>query len=99
MKRTEIKKIGKQGKVNQNANRKIAELWNYHSIDYCEADFPHDCDGMITNAHRHKRSHYYNEPEKLSDFNEVARLCITAHQYLEHRREENEEFFIRLRGE
>ncbi len=86
-----------QGKVNQRASREIAELWAINCIDYCEADFPHSCDGMLTNAHRHKRSWYYSRPELLSDFNQVARLCVTAHQYLEHRREENEEFFIRLR--
>lgn len=99
MKRSGIKKVGKQGRINATANQKIAELWAYHGIDYCEADFPHECSPFLTNAHRKKRSEYYAEPEKLYDFNEVARLCVGSHQYLEHRREENEEFFIRLRGE
>jgi hypothetical protein len=98
MKKTPLKKVGKQGRANAKANREIAEMFAMNCIEYCEADFPHDCDGMLTNAHRNKRSWYYTQPELLSDFNQVARLCVTAHQYLEHRREENEAFFIRIRG-
>lgn len=97
MKRTPLKKIGKQGRLNAIANRKIAELWELHGINYCEADFPHECDGMLTNAHRKKRHEYYAEPEKLYDFNEVARLCMTSHNEIEVSKEKTEEFFKRLR--
>jgi len=98
MKRTALKKVGTQGRKNADANKKIAELWAYHGIDYCEADFPHECASFaLTNAHRHKRHWYYAQPELLADFNQVARLCVTSHQYLEFKPEENEAFFNRLR--
>ena len=98
MKRSGIKRVGKQGRRNASANQKIAALWAYHGVDYCEADWPHECSPFLTNAHRHKRNFYYTQPELLHDFNQVARLCVGSHQYLEHRREENEAFFNRIRS-
>lgn len=99
MKKTSINKVGKQGRANAKANKAIAELWAYHAIDYCEADFPHECSPFLTNAHRHKRAWYYSQPELLSDFNQVALLCVESHDMIEHDAEATEELFIRLRGE
>ena len=99
MKRTRLNKIGKQGKRNLDANKKIAELWMYHSIDYCEADFLHECCPFLTNAHRHKRSWYYSQPELLYSYSQVARLCTVAHATIEVDADMTEELFIRLRGE
>lgn len=99
MKRSPIKKVGKQGKRNASANKEIAELFAMNFINYCEADFPHECSPFLTIAHRHKRAWYYSQPELLSDFNQVAKLCVQSHDMIEHDAEATEELFIRLRGE
>lgn len=102
MKRTPIKKIGKQGRKNLAANRKIAELWELHSINYCEARLE-GCLGNwpLQNAHRHRRNYYYDKPELLSDFNQVIRACQNCHQLMDRRTSEaeqlTEELFNRLR--
>ena len=97
-----MRKIGKQGKINMKANKKIAELWEYHQINYCEARLV-GCLGNwpLQNAHRKRRNEYYNEPEKLWDFNEVLRLCQNCHQEIDKRNPQSialtEELFDRLR--
>ena len=42
MKRTFLKRIGKVGKNNLEANKKIKEMWEEKEINYCELKFD-DC--------------------------------------------------------
>lgn len=60
MKRTALKRIGKRGKINIEANRKIAKMWQDLEQEMCEIQL-HDCllGWTLQNVHRHKRSWYY----------------------------------------
>ena len=101
MRKTYINKIGKQGRINLKANQNLKELWEKMGIERCEAVISEKCSGKwgLTNAHRHKRWEYIRFPNKLSDYNQVIRACLTCHQLLEVDKELTEVVFIRLRGE
>jgi len=97
-----LNKIGKQGKINQRANKILARLWFDKEIDYCEQYLPHNCVSFmgLTNAHRHKRDWYKGKSEELLySYNQVARLCINGHDLIEYDKELTSEVFIKLRGE
>jgi hypothetical protein len=94
-----MKKIGKIGKINIDANRKLKQLFQDKGINYCEVDIPHDCNSWLTFAHRHKRSWYRGNSDLLSDFNQVILSCLTVHMILEQNSKLTEEVFIKLRGE
>ena len=96
-----IKQIGKQGRINQKANKKLAQMWFDKEIDYCELYIPHDCNGwmILTNAHRHKRDWYKGKaPELLYSYNQVALICSNGHTLIEYDKELTEEVFLKLRG-
>ena len=94
-----MKKIGKIGKLNAKANRKLAELWMARDILWCEYPWPHDCkQGMgLHNAHKKKRVEYRSEPEKLWAYEEVVRVCQSAHDRMEKSRIHTREVFNELR--
>ena len=102
MLRTGLRNRGKQGAINAKANKKIAEMWEYEQINYCEIGLP-GCmrTWPLQNVHRHRRNWYYNQPELLWDFNQVVRGCQVCHEQLDRRTEEakqlTEEVFNRLR--
>lgn len=98
MKRTPLKRIGKQGRRNLKANRILNEKLGH--INYCEARLEGCLGSMfLQKAHRHKRSWYYKQPELLSDVKQVVIMCQNCHDKTEHNRELNREVFERLRGE
>ena len=89
-------KLGKQGKINQEANRKLKILFESKGIRFCELC---GSDNFLSYAHRHKRIFYYKTPELLWDFNQVLLLCtLPCHQLLEKDKKLTEETFNRLRG-
>lgn len=95
-----MKQIGKIGKININANKKINKMFQNKGIDYCEVDYPHDCNPMwLTFAHRHKRVFYRGNSELLSDYNQVIMACINVHAIMEKDAELTKEIFDQLRGE
>lgn len=97
-----INKIGKQGRINLKANKKLSKLWFDEEIDYCELDIPHECNAWmgLTNAHRHKRDWYKGKPEELLwSYNQVARICLNGHNLIEYNKELTEEVFFKLRGD
>jgi len=102
LKRSPLKRIGKVGRNNLIANRKLAELWIEKQIDYCELQFD-GClgDWLLQNAHRHSRYWYRNQPEKLFDFKQVLRICQSCHNILDDTskttREQSEAIFKQLR--
>lgn len=98
MKRSPLNKIGKIGKRNLEANKKLKEL--FAGTEYCEARLENCLVSMFLQfAHRHKRSFYRTKPELLSDYNQVIVMCQNCHNATEYNRELNDEVFLRLRGE
>jgi hypothetical protein len=95
-----MKKIGKQGKINEKANREIDRILDSKGIMYCEIGLS-GCTGTwgLTRAHRHKRIFYRSQPEKLWDFKQFALCCMSCHEQIERWAELTEEVFQRLRGD
>jgi hypothetical protein len=94
-----MRKIGKQGKINNIANKKIKALFLEKDIRYCEARLDGCQMSMyLSIAHKHKRVWYKSQPEKLYDFSEVILCCISCHQKLEANRELTEEIFKQKRS-
>ena len=98
MKRTPLKRIGKVGRANLEANKRLNEMFKNQTtcemrLDGCLGTWP------LQKAHRHKRSWYKGDVEKLSDYKQVVIACQHCHELTEHNRELNNEVFIRLRGE
>ena len=91
--------LGKRGRANIAARRKIAEIAEENGLGYCEARFTGICQGTfgIAPAHRHKRDWYAGDVEKLSDPNEWAALCQPCHNHIEISRDRTEELFSRIR--
>jgi hypothetical protein len=96
-----IRKIGKVGRANQFARKKIAQ--------YCEANNMTNCElGLVDScyveahapAHRHPRVWYRSCPEKLYDPIQWVPACTNCHNYLDNvlSADESEEIFLRLRG-
>ena len=95
-----LNKIGKIGKLNRKANRKLHELWIEKDIRYCEYPIPHLCTQNmgLQNAHKHKRVWYRSKSELLYDYEQVVRICQRAHDLMEVSRRHTLEIFKRLRG-
>lgn len=95
MKRTPIRRIGKVGKANLEANRRLKKIL---PKEYCEVQL----DGCMNNwpltwAHRHKRSWYKGDPDLLADLNQVVVACQPCHDKIEHDKELTEKVFSKLR--
>ena len=103
LKRSWINKIGRQGEINIEANKIIAERWRKEGKDSCEIKLPGSpqCLGTWTlqNVHRHKRVWYRDRPELLHHRKQVARGCQNCHDKMEPSPELTEEVFNRLRGD
>jgi hypothetical protein len=55
-------------------------------------------DNFLGFAHRHKREWYYNQPELLGDFKQVAVACQNCHDLIEIDKALTEQLFLKLRG-
>lgn len=96
MKRTPLRKIGKIGKVNLEANRQLKKLFT--NQDYCEIQL----EGCLKTwplqfCHRHKRAWYKGNVELLADRNQVVIGCQNCHEKIEFSKELTEEIFKKLR--
>ena len=99
LKRTYLNRIGKRGRINIDANRKIKEMFIEQGISECEFHLPDCLRGWpLQNVHRHKRFWYYRNPELLSSIYEVTKGCQNCHDKVENNEELREKEFIRLRG-
>jgi len=107
MKKTPIKQIGKYGRINQKANKKIAKMWIEKDIRRCEVCpvlaemglLDWQCLQASSNAHRHGRVAYRSQPELLWDFKQVVRACMKAHHYIDNVNPDiKEKVFEKLRG-
>lgn len=78
----------------------VKQQFENNDIFGCEYDKHHDCNrSWLTVAHRHKRRYYKGKEKMLESFNQTALLCITAHEKIEHSREETKRLFQELRGD
>lgn len=102
VKRTPIKKVGKQGKKNADEYKNIKQYLMANPITYCEAGLPGCLHTMYLQvAHRRRRNQYYDGTHSLSDPNEWIIACQKCHQELDRRTPESftltEAVFARLR--
>lgn len=96
MKRTPLRKVGKVGKANIEANKLIKAQ---NPAQYCEIRLEECLGGMyLTIAHKHKRAWYKGDVELLSDPNEYVVACVNCHNRIEHNAELTEQVFKRLRN-
>lgn len=99
MKRSRIRKIGKIGKANILANKKIKEILQGSEIGNCELQL----EGCMQTwplqvAHRHKRAWYKGDGEKLSRYSQWVIACQVCHDRIEHDKDLTEQMFEKLRG-
>ncbi len=97
MKRTPIKKLGKIGKINMEANRRLKDL--FVDVNFCEIKL----DGCMETwplafAHRHSRSWYRTQPDKLSESGQVLVACQVCHTKIDNDEVLKEKVFKNLRG-
>jgi len=97
-----MKKIGKIGKINIEARKKIAEIAEDMNINYCELNFKGCMRTFgVAPAHKYPREWYRSKPELLSDYHQWIIGCQYCHQILDDRskttEEEKDEIFNQLR--
>lgn len=98
MKRTPIKKIGKVGKANIEARKRIAEIAEEKNLNYCELGFTGCTHTLfLAPAHRHKRAWYKGDVDLLADYNQWICACTNCHNVIEHNRDLTEGVFEKLR--
>ncbi len=101
-----MKRIGKIGRINSKANKKIAQMWLDMGIHFCEictilADMgllKWQCLQSNSPCHRHGRVDYRTKSEMLYNYNQVVRGCVLAHEYIDRHTNIREKVFIKLRG-
>ena len=90
-------KLGKIGKRNILANKKIKQIFIDKGINYCELRLP-GCwlSTTLAPAHRRRRVEYLKWPEGLYDYKEVILACTNCHSVMDGKNLE-EYYFKRLR--
>lgn len=97
-----MNRIGKIGKANLEANKKIDEYFIENEIYSCEIRF-NGCTGNynLTRCHKEKRENYRHDLSLLSDPQEVILGCQHCHNILDDRsktsKKESENIFKRQR--
>lgn len=108
MKRTPLKQVGKIGRANSRANKKIERMAIEKDIHYCEVcpvlaeilgTLSWQCLQSHSNAHRHSRYDYRGNLDMLSDFKQWVFACQYSHTYIDDNPKIREQVFIKLRGE
>jgi hypothetical protein len=99
-----LRKIGKQGKINLEANKILKIIYEEKGIERCElGQLPElgftDClrNWALGFAHKKKRIEYYKCPDQLSSFNETILACVNCHNKIENNKQLTEEVFRILR--
>jgi hypothetical protein len=102
MKRTPIKKTGKIGRINREANRRLKVIYMKKGITCCEVNLP-GC--LFTWArswhHRYPRQDYYDRDREkhianLADFKSTLLVCNNCHKQLQQDKELSEQYFDRV---
>jgi hypothetical protein len=81
-----MRRIGKVGKANLAANRKLKKMFEEKGITTCELAFP-GClwDYMLGFAHKDRREAYRGNLARLGAFEEVLLSCVHCHEILDNR--------------
>jgi len=94
-----IRKIGKIGKRNIEANKILNKEYSKLELPPCEAGIPNLCwhqhHGYM---HRHGRVWYRSRPELLHSVNQTLKGCNPCHDYLDAHRKDREALFMKRRG-
>ncbi len=99
LKRSPLKKVGKIGQINQEANRILKAKFVKMQTTSCEIKLPGCMKTFaLSFAHRHKRLWYRSQPELLSEISQVVLACAYCHDKIERDPELTERTFKRLRG-
>ena len=98
MRKTPLNKIGKIGKANIEARKRIATIAEEKRLNHCELHL-YGClyKFALAPAHKHKRAWYKGDVEKLSDYNEWVAACQNCHNLIENDPKLTEEVFKELR--
>ena len=96
MKKSPLKRIGKIGRANLLANKRLKEL--FRDIQQCEIGL----EGCMRTwplqfCHRHRRLWYKGNVELLSDWKQVLCGCQNCHEKIDKDSELLEKVFKRLR--
>ena len=102
-----MRKVGKVGKANIEARKKIGKLAEANKLTTCELGPVLVSFGInvclynftLAPAHRHKRAWYKGDAEKLADIKQWVCACVDCHDAIEHNADLTEQVFIKLRGQ
>jgi hypothetical protein len=94
LKRTPLKRIGKIGRRNIEANRKLKDIYQEKGITRCEI-----CNGTFGLGfhHKNKRWFYRDKLHLLSSFYHTLLLNQKCHSILEYDRKKHDYYFNKLR--
>jgi len=94
-----LRKIGKIGKINQAANRRLKKIYDNIGIRSCEARL-FNCKNTfgLSWHHRHKRHWYRGQMWRLELYCQTILVCAKCHEKLEKSAELTETIFLKLRG-
>jgi len=97
MRKTPLKRIGKRGRINLKANKKLKEIYAEKGIRQCEIMLE-DClrNWTLGFAHKHRRYWYYNH-DGLDSYSETLMACTNCHSKIDTNKELLEDVFKRLR--
>lgn len=100
-KRKPIRKIGKIGRRNLDANTILFKKYiDLPELSPCEIGKVGLCWHMFMGfAHRHSRVSYRKYPEMLASINQTLKSCNPCHKFLDSHSEFKKEIFYKLRGE
>jgi len=101
-----MRQIGKIGRANAKANRKIEKIATERGLYFCEVCEVLNEMGLLnwqclqakSNAHRHGRTWYRSQLDKLWDIKQWVFACVKAHDFIDNKTAIREEVFMRLRG-
>lgn len=98
MKKSPLRSIGKIGRANIEARKKIALICEEENLTTCEICLP-GCMGTfgVAPAHKHKRVYYNGDIDMLSDINEWVVACQYCHTIIEDDKELTKQIFDELR--
>jgi len=94
-----LKKLGKIGIANLQANKKLNKLYEDLGINYCEIGLP-GCQGYPLNfCHRHERTYYKGDVDLLSNYKQTVIACQdNCHRKIDQDKKLREKVFMELRG-
>lgn len=96
--RKPLKRIGKRGRINIEANRVLKTVYTRKGVERCEIKLE-GClrDWTLGFAHRHRRFWYYTH-DGIGSYMETVMACSNCHQKIDTDKDLLEKTFKRLRN-